>query len=33
VFPNPFLRDELCVADAKGRYLGVARRHDRRLQG
>lgn len=29
VFPNPFLRDELCVADAKGRYLGVARRHDR----
>lgn len=29
IFPNPFLRDELCVADAKGRYLGVAERHDR----
>ena len=29
VYPNPFLREELCVADAKGRFLGVAQRHDK----
>jgi hypothetical protein len=29
VHANPFLLDELCVADAKGRHLGVCRRHDR----
>lgn len=29
VHPNPFAFDELCVSDAQGRYLGVARRHDR----
>ena len=29
VHPNPFAYDELCVSDAKGRFMGVARRHDR----
>lgn len=29
VHANPFWLDELCVSDAKGRFMGVARRHDR----
>ncbi len=29
VHANPFFLDELCVSDAKGRCLGIARRHDR----
>lgn len=29
VHANPFASAELCVSDAKGRFLGVARRHER----
>jgi hypothetical protein len=29
VHANPFWLEELCVSDAKGRFMGVARRHDR----